>query len=177
MVLPSTFMSKNIKKVFRKFCFFQTYSLLLLLIFSSNQRIERFTKVNRQSWLCKPHLPIKPPVLMGGGKILTIKTCWNKALLALCPWRLETSHISIWSQDEATRDAPQVKHRMNYTYTGRYSFFAIREQCEHCVFSFYSKRQCEGPQTWNKWKDQGSHSFFLFKQASHIPASLLRQSA
>ena len=116
MVLPSTFMSKNIKKVFRKFCFFQTYSLLLLLIFSSNQRIERFTKVNRQSWLRKPHLPIKPPVLMGGGKRLLVNWYWeNKRLSdALC---LTFGNFANFyrSQDEATKMLQQWMHREGYT--------------------------------------------------------------
>ena len=96
---------------------------------------------------------------LGEGKMLTIKTCWDKALLALCPWRLETSHISILESRRSDERCSWVKHRINYTYVGRYSFFAIRKQCELCVFSFYSKRQCEGLQTWNKWKTQ-THTFF-----------------
>ena len=102
-----------------------------------------------------------------GGKMLTIKTCRDKALLALCPWRLETSHISILESRRSDERCSWVKHRINYTYVGRYSFFAIRKQCELCVFSFYSKRQCEGLQTWNTWKDSDSH-FFPYSNKPHI---------
>ena len=130
--------------------------------------------MNRLNWLTNTSPPPyvdTMPLEVWGGKMLTIKTCWDKALLALCPWRLETSHISILESRRSDERCSWVKHRINYTYVGRYSFFAIRKQCELCVFSFYSKRQCEGLQTWNKWKTQ-THTFFLFKQASQIPASI-----
>ena len=163
-------MFKNIKKVFRKVCPFKTYSLFLPLILSYNQQMGGLLRMNRLDWLTNafppPYVDTMSLEVWGGGKMLTIKTCWDKALLALCPWRLETSHISILESRRSDERCSWVKHRINYIYVGRYSFFAIRKQCELCVFSFYSKRQCEGPQTWNKWKDPDSH-FFPYSNKPH----------
>ena len=82
--------------------------------------------MNRLDWLTNafppPYVDTMPLEVWGGGKMLTIKTCWDKALLALCPWRLETSHISILESRRSDERCSWVKHRINYTYVGRYSF-------------------------------------------------------
>ena len=122
--------------------------------------------MNRLDWLTNafppPYVDTMPLEVWGEDKMLIIKTCWDKALLALCPWRLETSHISILESRRSDERCSWVKHRINYTYVGRYSFSLYGNSVSSAFFRSIPKGNAKASKHGTNEKTQ-THTFSLIQ--------------